>query len=264
MKMTARSSTLRQPAAETFHPANGERDQLAYDDRYVVRLARDSTEVAAALRLRHEIFTEEFGAGPKNDSNLEFDAFDFRSEHLIAVERANGRVIGTYRINSVTRHEDIASLYSHQEFLIEDLPAVVIERGAEIGRACVAKDHRNSKALLLLWKALARYLTANDKGYVFGCCSIFSDVPADGSAAYRMLRARGAMHPEIRVFPRRNAIDLRETSASVALPHLFEMYLRLGAKVCGPPMYDAEFGSADFFVLFDLAEMNERYRRIFF
>ena len=49
----------------------------------------------------------------------------------------------------------------------------------------------------------------------------------------------------------------------VELPPLFNMYLRLGARVCGPPMIDHEFGTIDFFVVFDVRSMNERYQKMF-
>jgi putative hemolysin len=39
--------------------------------------------------------------------------------------------------------------------------------------------------------------------------------------------------------------------------------LRIGAKVCGPPMIDREFGTIDFFVVFDSERLNEKYRRMF-
>jgi putative hemolysin len=75
---------------------------------------------------------------------------------------------------------------------------------------------------------------------------------------------RGAIHPTHTVPPKKGSININgRTTAVTKLPHLFEMYLKLGAKVCGPPMYDAAFGSVDFFVLFDLELMNDRYRRIF-
>jgi putative hemolysin len=41
------------------------------------------------------------------------------------------------------------------------------------------------------------------------------------------------------------------------------MYLRIGSRVCGPPIYDASFGTVDFFVVFDLQEMAPKYRGMF-
>lgn len=47
------------------------------------------------------------------------------------------------------------------------------------------------------------------------------------------------------------------------LPPLLRGYIRLGAKVCGPPAYDADFGVADFFTLLDFHQVDERYLRFF-
>ena len=250
------------PAARPFLDA----DVLASDSRYIVSLAENTDEINAALRLRYEVFSSEMYSVDSSESGIESDSFDSRCEHLIAVERVSGRVVGTYRINSVSGDDKISDLYSNQEFNIDILPRDIIEQGVEIGRACTSKDHRNSKVLFLMWKALARYLLTRKKRYFFGCCSIFSKEPSDGAAAHRQLADRDAIHKDLRVMPRRNAIDIYTISPSkeIELPHLFEMYLRLGAKVGGQPMYDAEFGSIDFFILFDLEQMNDRYRRMFF
>jgi putative hemolysin len=143
----------------------------------------------------------------------------------------------------------------------------ILENGIEIGRACIAKEHRGTKALLLMWKALARYLSGRNKRYCFGCCSIFTRDTAIGSAVYRQLLDAGSVHDLIKLVPRRNGIDLNFVAADplkISLPPLFESYLRLGAKVCSTPMFDDGFGTIDFFVLFDTKEMNERYRRLFF
>lgn len=263
--MNSAATTLRSTRRQRVGRLDGG-EVLASDSRYVVRLARSSDEIEAALRLRYEVFSTEMGIDSGHHAGLESDKFDLRSEHLITVERSTGRTVGTYRINSASCVDEISSLYSFQEFTVESLPREVLFNGVEIGRACIAREHRNSKALFLMWKGLARYLATRGKRYFYGCCSIFTREPSDGAAAYRQLLARDAIHKRLTVEPKRNAIDMDITRSfwDGELPHLFEMYLRLGAKVCGPPMYDADFGSADFFVLFDLEQMNDRYRRMFF
>ncbi|MGI5471894.1 GNAT family N-acetyltransferase [Streptomyces sp. CA-132043] len=47
------------------------------------------------------------------------------------------------------------------------------------------------------------------------------------------------------------------------VPPLFRGYLRLGAWVCGAPAYDPEFDVADFFVVLDMEQLNDRYYRYF-
>jgi putative hemolysin len=38
----------------------------------------------------------------------------------------------------------------------------------------------------------------------------------------------------------------------------------MGIKICGEPVIDREFGTIDFFVIFDLPAMSEKYKRMFF
>lgn len=139
-------------------------DTLASDARYEVHIARDVTEITvteitSALRLRHEVFTAELGASAGTDAvNLEFDVFDFRCKHLVAVDRRTKKTVGTYRLNSIESAGDVTGFYSYREFGIDTLPAKILENGVEIGRACIARAHRNSKVLFLMWKALSRYL----------------------------------------------------------------------------------------------------------
>ncbi len=80
------------------------------------------------------------------------------------------------------------------------------------------------------------------------------------------LRRGGHLSDAFRVSPKRNQIETYGgfKSQGVKLPPLFELYLKLGARVCSPPMLDREFGTIDFFVVFDVTAINEKYRRMFF
>jgi putative hemolysin len=105
-------------------------------------------------------------------------------------------------------------------------------------------------------------MTVTGKRYFFGCCSIFTREPADGNAAYRKLESEDFIHERFRVEPR-HPIAAASDDKQIKLPGLFEMYLRIGARVCGRPTYDEEFGSVDFFVVFDLEAMDKKYSRLF-
>jgi len=238
------------------------------DDRYFVKLAENSYELETALRLRHEIFNIEFGnrVVAPDDSQLEFDSYDFKCRHLIVISKMTGETVGTYRLNSIETAHSIHGFYSSNEFTVEDLPAEVLKNGIELGRAGIAVGHRNTKVLFLLWKALLAYLDYTGKRYFFGCCSIFTQDVKLGRQAYRQLAREGYLHRSMSVVPCRNGISLLgdETDhAGIELPPLFNMYLRIGARICGPPMIDHDFGSIDFFVIFDATELTEKYQRMF-
>lgn len=239
------------------------------DKNYTVRLAETQLEVESALRLRYEVFTVEL-AGRKaatGEAHIEFDSYDLKCQHLIVISNITGETVGTYRLNSAATQQSPYGFYSANEFTIEDLPREVLNDGIEIGRACIARAHRSTKVLFLLWKALLAYLELSRKRYFFGCCSIFTQDADVGRTAYRQLVADGYLHRDFSVIPCRNGISLigdeSDDVATVELPALFNMYLRIGARVCGPPTIDREFGTIDFFVVLDVNEMSEKYRRMF-
>lgn len=161
-----------------------------------------------------------------------------------------------------------SGFYSFREFTIEELPAEILKEGIEIGRACIAAQHRNTKVLFLLWKGLATYLKATRKRYLFGCCSLFTSDEVIGRAAHQQLEAGGHYRTDLLIQPKANGIMPSKEpdfdAVAIELPPLFNMYLRVGAKVCSPPMLDREFGTIDFFVVFDLEMMNAKYRKMFF
>jgi putative hemolysin len=240
---------------------------LIKSGRYAVRLAKNGAEVASALRLRHNVFNVELGGHTKSptDCGFEFDAYDFKCQHLIVVDHDTGSTVGTYRLNTIETAGSTLGFYSANEFTIGDLPADVLVQGIEIGRACIAKDHRNTKVLFLLWKGLFAYLEHTGKRYFFGCCSIFDTDAEAGGRAFRQLCRNGLLHERFSVKPIRNGLSLSgETDDErLELPALFNMYFRLGARVGGPPMIDRQFGTLDFFVVLDVQEMNGKYRRMF-
>ena len=239
-------------------------------DRYEVKFAQTQKDIESALRLRFEVFNIEFANKTldNDDDGLEFDEFDYHCRHLIVIEKKTRKTVGTYRVNSIEYAGQVNDLYAFSEFSIEDLPDEVLERSVEIGRACIALDHRNTRVLFLLWKGLADHLKETDKRFLFGCCSIFTTDCSIGTKAFQQLKERGFFHVAYAVKPRDGKacpqVEFAADKMAVELPSLFNMYLRIGAKVCGPPVIDREFGTIDFFVVFDVENVNEKYRKIFF
>ncbi|WP_279580728.1 GNAT family N-acetyltransferase [Fodinicola feengrottensis] len=154
-------------------------------------------------------------------------------------------------------------LYSDGEF---DLTALEKCRPAliEAGRSCVHPDHRNGAVIGLLWAGIARYLVTSGGRWLAGCASVSLD---DGgllaAGVWGTAREMHLSDPELRVTPHhRWKVGAGVPPLSNAgLPPLLRGYLRLGAKVCGPPAYDPDFHTADFFVLLDIEEANPRYLR---
>jgi putative hemolysin len=198
----------------------------------------------------------------------DMDEFDLTCHHLVVTDNTTGAIIGTYRL----RTSELATgrgFYSAGEFDLARLPLAVLASSIEIGRACIARAQRNKQVLFLLWQGLAAYMLHNRKRYFFGCCSLASQNAQAGLRALNQLERAGHLHPTINVTPRPGfecapagyfVVDGQE----IALPRLFQTYLRFGAKVCGPPAIDRQFKTIDFFVLFDAPEMPARTWQLFF
>ena len=67
---------------------------------FEIRITRDKTEIAAAQRLRFDIFNLEIkmGVGSSFQRGLDADDYDPFCEHLIVRDSKSGLVVGTYRL----------------------------------------------------------------------------------------------------------------------------------------------------------------------
>jgi len=250
------------------------------EGRYLARFAQTSQEIEAALRLRFEVFNLELGEGLASSyvTGQDRDEFDDSCHHLIVLDTHEERVVGTYRLQTSEIASTAAGFYSHREFDLSLLPKGVLENSVELGRACIAKDHRNTHVLFLLWKGIAAYVAHNQKRYLFGCCSLTSQDRCEGSRVFEYLKANSHLHEEFRVSPEAGLECVgsatpgesklpwpaESRSFEVVLPKLFKIYLRFGAKVCGPPAIDREFKTIDFLVIFDVDGMDQRTHSLLF
>lgn len=242
------------------------------ENRYVARFARSAEEIDRALRLRFEVFNLELGEGLDASfiTGRDEDEFDATCHHLIVVEKSSNEIVGTYRLQTLDEAKSAAGFYCAGEFDLENLPAQVLTESLEIGRACIAREHRNTRVLFLLWKGLAAFAEMKNKRYLFGCCSLTSQNESDGWRAARQLKRENHFHPDLSVQPREDYVCGGENLSIAAekefeLPRLFSTYLRFGAKVCSPvPAIDRRFKTIDFFVIFDIETIDEKYRQMLF
>ncbi len=234
---------------------------------YVVRFARTPEDLDRVLALRYQIFNLELGEGLDGShvTGRDEDELDARFHHLM-IETRQGEVVGTYRMQTSSMAARLGGWYSEAEFTVASLPVDVRDEAVEIGRACVAREHRNGRVLHLLWRGLAEYLTWNRRHWLFGCCSLTTQDQALGRSVHRHLEATGAVHPYLRVDPVPGS-ECREGDDPPPPPHvpaLFQTYLHLGAKVLGPPAIDRLFKTIDWLVILDTRAIDPAVSRAFF
>jgi putative hemolysin len=239
------------------------------ESRYRVEVARGPEEVEAACRLRFEVFNLELGEGLDSsvETGLDRDQFDDQCVHLLLREQGSGAVVGTYRLQDQQMAASGAGWYCDQEYVLNQLPKDVLAQAIELGRACIHREHRHSKALYALWRGIYGILHASGRRYLFGCCSLTSRDPRDGLICLNWLGQRGFMHPQYRLDARADYLcaGAPPTAAELerfSLPQLFGSYLRYGVQVASQPALDRAFGTVDFLVLFDQRRIDPKLARL--
>jgi putative hemolysin len=239
-------------------------DLPAGSPRYSLLVANDNEEVLAAQRLRYQVFAQEMGATLHSPRpGLDVDAFDEFCDHLVVRDDNSGEIVGTYRMLPPDRAARAGRLYSDTEFDLTSLAG--LRSLVETGRSCVHPDHRGGGVVSLVWAGIARYMLLSGHRYLAGCASVpLSDGGVGAAGVWDVVSAKHYAPESQRVQPLNPwaHAHLRRPSRPV-LPPLLKGYVRLGAKVCGPPAHDSEFGVADFFILLDLQNIDERYLKFF-
>lgn len=237
-----------------------------------VRVARDESEREAAQRLRFEVFNVELrlGLASSFSCGLDRDAYDAYCDHLLVVDRARGKVAGTYRLLPWDRTPSFG-FYSETEFDLDNVKRSGL-RLLELGRSCVHPDYRSGRVINLLFQGIAEYAQAHGADALVGCVSLRGNDIEELRAVSTLLRNGFLSDPRLRVTPKRgfdlpgieDDVPIEPSDVFRKLPPLFKGYLRLGAKTCGPPAFDRQFGTTDYFLLVKTDNVVRRYRRRFF
>lgn len=229
---------------------------------YQLRFARSRAELEEIQALRTAVFHYSL-----QGKSFDADKYDEVFHHLLVRHVPTGHIVGTYRMQTSEMAAENYGFFSDTEYCLESMPQYVMESAVEIGRACVAEEHRNGRVLHLLWRGLAAYLAWNDKRYLFGCSSLFSQNPNEGFAILEAFRQEGQLHESIWIQPRGKYVCVADEALKIehmTIPKLLRVYMMFGAKVCSPPALDTDFRSIDFLTLFDLRGLSERAYNSFF
>lgn len=235
-------------------------------NRLIVELASRPDDVEASQALRYRVFVEEMGARLRCDhAGLDTDEFDPYCQHILVRDLATGLVVGSTRLLTDENAARIGRFYSEGEFdirAVRSLPG----RMLEVGRTCIAPGYRHGAAIAVLWSGLADVVRRDGFDYLFGCVSLpLGEDDMQAAALMNRLRQEAMAEEQVRVTPR---VPLHTSGVApdvlvAPLPALVKAYVRLGAKACGEPCRDADFGVADVFMLLAVKGLRPDYSRHF-
>lgn len=241
--------------------------------RFALRRATSDMEIAAAQRLRHEVFVEELGGkgGGLTDSalRLEADRHDPHAMHLLLIDTwRDGALAGTTRVLTQAGAEAAGGFASEAEF---DLSPLLRSgrRLMEVGRTCLHPDHRGGAAMHHLWQGLATLVEEQGIDLLFGLASLPGADAAPLGPALAVLHHEHLAPATLRPRSRRPVpMDLPplghfdRRGAVLALPALVKAYLRLGAVVADGAFVDEAFRCIDVCMVLDTARLAPRVRAI--
>ncbi len=236
-----------------------------------VRLVEDQYELEMALALRYSIFNLEMGEGlpQSRETQKDTDEYDYYCDHLIVLDKANeNKIVGTYRILRGEIAAENIGFYSENEFNLSNLYKIKNEI-AEVGRSCVHADYRDGSVISMLWIGLGEYMKKHNLRYLMGCGSVHSTNAEVASIVYSYLKNQNVLIPEdfnITPLPsyklngfQKNYLLEDPKQVTKQIPPLIKGYIRLGAKMSGEPALDHIFKTTDFFILFDVNQIDARY-----
>ncbi len=229
---------------------------------YSVRFARSPEDRRRVQALRFEIFALELGAHLEGaEFGLDIDPLDDRVDHLMVLELETDACVGSYRLATLEQVGHDPGFYTQRIFDMDGLEPGILREGVELGRACVAVQHRTRGVLQLLLRGIGAYLHQTQKRFLFGCGSIPLKDPGQMQLAIAQIEREGWIDSELAVRPTPSyapRFSESATGASPEIPALLYAYSSIGAQLASAPAFDPDFKTLDFFVLLDLERVEPR------
>ncbi|MDY6820566.1 MAG: GNAT family N-acyltransferase [Deferribacterota bacterium] len=244
-----------------FKPYKSRHNVYLENSRYIIKTAENNSELISALAIRYSVFKREI-LNKSNIIKLDIDKFDKKCDHIIVYSKDCGKIVGTYRINLNPKR-----LYSAKEFNIKNI-IKLNGRIAELGRACILKEHRKGIVLKLLWKGIKSYIEKQNIEYIFGCSSVFINDIYKINEIFKYFEKNNYLYSKFLAKPKHkfrlnnfesiyNNINNNVTPSTIHLiPDLLKYYLRLGAKVCSYPAFDKNFNCVDFLTIIEYTNIK--------
>jgi len=242
---------------------------------FTVKTVTTGEELEEVLRLRFDVFVREY-KNLKPRAGVDVDKLDYVCDHLIIRDNRQGRIVGTYRLNS-NRYSDL--YYSSAEFEFEHL---LSDAGTvlELGRAAIDRDFRTGAVISLLWRGIAQYVLAVEADTMIGCASAKTMEPLEIGLYTHHLESQGLLLYDLGVQPtskykvktlsqvlnylEKNPFEYDAKEVDARIPALMKSYFKMGFKAYGEPAIDRDFHCIDFFIMMRVADLDEAFRRRYF
>lgn len=238
----------------------------------MLKTAQNVDELVESFKLRHEVFNIEFRG--QSGRGLDFDRYDSFFDHLLIYHKPTQKVVGTYRVH---KSDEPVDSYTGLEF---HLDGILKLKGPylELGRACIAAEHRRGAVISLLWRGIAEYMNLSDVQTLFGCSSLKVNDSRRAALLYcyfvehDLVIDNGCTPTEEFSFDdlsaweqffSRGLTQEQKIEAEKLIPPLLKSYLKLGSRILARPAFDRDFDCLDFLTVLKRSELSKNIERKF-
>jgi putative hemolysin len=244
--------------------------------RYRVRFSYDPADIAAAQRLRADVF--------RGDARLDdADAFDALCCHALVEEDVTGTLVCCFRMLFLPGGDAIERSYAAQFYDLAKLrryPGKMVE----LGRFCVvpvqsqgqtqdpSQGQLDPDILRSAWGALTSLVDAEGVALLFGCSSFEGHDATRYADSFAMLAARhlaperwrpGLKSPATYPFAAHaEGQHCDRKAALAAMPPLLRTYLMMGGWVSDHAVIDADLGTMHVFTGVEIASIPPHRKKL--
>ena len=235
-------------------------------EKFSVKFAETEQEIENTLKLRYREMLLEYRPENVKEDGIDYVPCDAYAKLAVCIDNDTGEVVGTYRVITTDFLPQGESFTTESEFNVDALKNSG-QKIAELSRAVIKTEYRNTVVLTLLLRFVVKYLIESGVRYVIGTASFHG---IDKSQYVNELSYLAAYHSENYkdMFSLdKNQIALLDKSqiqaeqVKRALPPLLRIYTSFGATVSKDSFTDYEFGSVDVLIVLDTQDCNFGYMK---
>jgi L-ornithine Nalpha-acyltransferase len=239
----------------------------------VYKRAETPGEIEGSLRLRYEVFCKELKDLPDSacPGGMERDEYDEHAAHFIVLDE--GRVVGNTRVVVESEAFGPAKLGLLMDHYYDLTPLKgKFSRVCEMGRTCFLPEFRGRASLAHLWRLVWQYVKYEakcDLGLSMGAC--WTDDAAEMPAFFELIRSRGFVSDHMVLPAGPGMANTKPPTRPLAhepyqpfkTAPAFRMYLDIGMRVLGEPVYVEHFNEYEMLVGAPPDEVAEPYLSFF-
>lgn len=229
----------------------------------LIKLAESEKEYQEVYRLRYFDLILNYNKEHINQDEIDKDEYDEVCDHLIAIDKNIGEVVGTYRLIKGSHVKSIGKYLTETEF---DISRIKNAEVLEVGRAVVKEEYRDGLVISMLWKGVIRYALFYNIDYMIGTASFHGVDPLIYKDSLSYLYYNYLQNEEERcevlhtTYSKMDLVkDYDIEKAKKNMPPLIKGYLRLGARIGDGAYLDIPFNSIDVLIVLKIKDINPRY-----